>query len=121
LETLGTGRSQAILKAAPGYKKRILLTGTPIRNHPYELAPLAHTIDPGDNTLPLDPKAFNAKFIAQEKVDPGFLKRYFLGVKPGVREKSAEPAGHPHEREARGRLADGPRLLLRPRRAAHHP
>jgi SNF2 family DNA or RNA helicase len=88
LGNAGTGRSQAILKAAPGYKKRILLTGTPIRNHPYELAPLAHTIDPGDNTLPLDPKAFNAKFIAQEKVDPGFLKRYFLGVKPGVREKA---------------------------------
>lgn len=89
-QRLGTSsslRTQAILKAAPKYKKRILLSGTPIKNNPSELGPLAHILDP-ESSLPLDPTSFKKHFIAEETVDPGFINRYFRGMRPGIREKA---------------------------------
>lgn len=63
----------------PG-KKKLLLTGTPIRNQPAEIAPLVNAIEPG--ALPDDPKAFNKKFIETREVPVGFWGR-LRGAKPG--------------------------------------
>jgi len=84
----GTSRTKAMLELAPNYKKRILLTGTPIRNHPHELAPLLRMLDPKNRDLPLDPTGFRQEFVEEEKIDPGFFRRIFLGMKPGILEKA---------------------------------
>lgn len=77
-------RSQAIQELAKNYDKKILLSGTPVRNHPRELAPLMN-IARGDDEFPTDPAKFDAKFLSEESVKPGFFARVFKGVKPGVR------------------------------------
>lgn len=83
-------RSREIMKRAPEYKKRIVLSGTPIRNHPSEIAPIMNIVH-GANVFPSDPKAFSDKFIAEEKVHPGIFNRIFRGAKPGVRYKIKNP------------------------------
>jgi SNF2 family DNA or RNA helicase len=79
-----TVRSQALVKAAPEYKKRILLTGSPLRNQPYELAPLIHILDPKNRDVPLDPDAFTSKFVDEHRIDPGIIDRVIFGMSPGV-------------------------------------
>ena len=76
-------RSQILQQQAMGYKKRILLTGTPIRNHPAELAPLLRAVR-GDKAVPVDPATFNERFIAEERHNPGFFAKLFKGAQPGV-------------------------------------
>lgn len=61
-------------------KKTLLLTGTPIRNRPEELAPLINAVSPG--SLPNDPQAFRSKFIHTREVPVGFWGR-LKGVQPG--------------------------------------
>jgi len=90
LGTPGSMRSQELLRKAPEYKKRILLTGTPIRNHPYEIAPLLRMVR-GDDAVPTDPKAFNEQYISEQKVSPGILARIFHGAKNGVEYKIKNP------------------------------
>jgi hypothetical protein len=85
-----SARSQEMLRKAPEYKKRILLTGTPIRNHPYEIAPLLRMVR-GDDAVPTDPKAFNEQFISERKVSPGILARIFHGAKAGVEYRIKNP------------------------------
>jgi len=80
--TAGSARSQAIQKAAPGYAKRLLLTGTPIRNEPAELAPLLRTLNP-ESRIPESPTSFNQMFLAHVPTPVGFLDR-LRGIKPGV-------------------------------------
>lgn len=77
-------RSQAIQQLAKQYDKRILLSGTPIRNRPSEIAPLMNVVR-GDDEFPTDPAKFDAKFLSEESVKPGFFARVFKGAKPGVR------------------------------------
>jgi|AntRauTorcE11897_2_1112592.scaffolds.fasta_scaffold00059_48 superfamily II DNA or RNA helicase len=48
--------------------KQILLTGTPIRNHPSELIPLLRGLD---IDIPRNSKKFNEFFIQEKKVNPG--------------------------------------------------
>lgn len=79
-----SARSRKLMEQAQDYKKRMLLTGTPIRNHPSEIAPLMNIVR-GDEALPVDPQAFSGKFIAEETVNPGLFNRIFRGAKPGVR------------------------------------
>ncbi len=80
--TAGTKITQDVIRKAPEYKKRILLTGTPIRNSPSEIAPLLRVLNP-DSRVVTSPSEFNKKFVEKTPVDPGVLLR-LLGA----------PAGH---------------------------
>lgn len=83
LNNAASKRTQAVIKAAPSYKKRILLSGTPIRNYPHELAPILRVLSPKDKRVPLDEKEFQNRFIAEKPVKPGFIAR-LRGAKPGI-------------------------------------
>ena len=83
LNNPGSLRSQAVIEAAPKYKKRILLSGTPIKNHPSELAPLLKILDPKGSKVPLDDKQFNEMFISERQVKPSFFAR-LRGASSGV-------------------------------------
>lgn len=61
-------------------KKKLLLTATPIRNDPTELAPLINAVRPG--ALPMDPEEFRANYLHTREVPVGFWGRV-LGAKPG--------------------------------------
>lgn len=76
-------RTQAILAATPKYDRRVLLTGTPIRNYPAEVAPLLRAAR-GDNAIPIDPKAFNERFVEEVTHKPGLMARLLHGAKPGT-------------------------------------
>ena len=76
-------RSQKIQQLAKNYDKRLLLTGSPIRNHPSELAPLIAAVR-GDRAVPTDPKAFSEQYIQEHQHEPGFFAKHFRGVKPGT-------------------------------------
>jgi SNF2 family DNA or RNA helicase len=78
-----SARSKKMQEKAKNYDKRILLTGTPIRNHPSELAPLINTVR-GDDAMPVSRPAFDEMFIQEESVKPGFFARVVHGAKPGV-------------------------------------
>jgi hypothetical protein len=77
-------RTREMVEKAPQYEQRMVLTGTPIRNHPSEIAPIMNIVR-GAHIFPGDPEAFSKKFIAEEKVHPGIFARIFKGAKPGVR------------------------------------
>lgn len=64
-------------------KKKLLLTGTPIYNHPHDIAATVN-LAAGKTVLPPDRNAFNERYVATEKVDPPLLQR-FMGVQPGIR------------------------------------
>lgn len=76
-----TGESdrKSLTSLLPG--KKLLLTGTPIRNKPHEIAPLINAASPG--SLPENESEFNNKFVATREVPVGFWGR-LRGVKPGV-------------------------------------
>lgn len=86
-----SNRSQEMVERAKGYDKRMVLSGTPIRNHPSEIAPLMNIVR-GEHAFPTDQKAFSDKFIAEEKVNPGVFNRIFRGAKPGVQYRIKNPA-----------------------------
>ena len=82
---LGTSRSirsQAIRDIAPGYKRVILLTGSPVKNKPHEIAPLADVLGIGHDKIPLDEKSFNKKYIKKTPDVIGIFDR-IMGRKPG--------------------------------------
>lgn len=83
-------RTQQMIQKARGYDKRILLTGTPIRNYPHEIGPLM-TMVRGDGKVPADPKAFDKAFIDEIMKKPGLLASLFHGAKPGVEYKIKNP------------------------------
>lgn len=76
-------RSQLLMKAAPQYNKKILLTGTPMRNHPHELGPLIKMIR-GDSEIPSDKKEFEDKFVQEITTKPNFFARKLLGRTPST-------------------------------------
>lgn len=75
-----------LLKALEQSKanKRLLLTATPIYNHPADIAPLIN-LAADKNVLPEDKAEFSKRFITEKKVDPGFLGK-LLGVSAGSNE-----------------------------------
>lgn len=83
-------RTQEMIQKSQDYKKRILLTGTPIRNYPHEIGPLM-TMVRGDTKIPADPKAFDKAFINEMVKSPGLLARIFHGAKPGVEYRIKNP------------------------------
>lgn len=64
-------------------KKRILLTATPVFNHPKDLAPLVNLVA-NKTVLPENKKEFDSQYINYQKVNPSFLQR-LLGVKAGLK------------------------------------
>jgi SNF2 family DNA or RNA helicase len=76
-------RSQVLRSLAPKYSKRILLSGTPAQNHPYELGPVIKMLDPDNQTIPLNPSEFNRKFLIEKTVKPTALQR-LKGITPGT-------------------------------------
>lgn len=73
-----TGRN-AMLAKLPGAKK-LLLSGTPIRNTPEEIAPLINAAKPG--ALPSTPEGFRKQYLKTRTVPVGFWGR-LKGEKPG--------------------------------------
>jgi superfamily II DNA or RNA helicase len=61
--------------------KRLLLTGTPIYNHPADIAKLIN-VAAGKTVLPETRPEFEKDYIGQRVVFPSFIHR-LLGVKPG--------------------------------------
>jgi superfamily II DNA or RNA helicase len=70
--------------------RKLLLTGTPVRNEPSEIVPLLKAIAP-DRPIPKTQEAFNQQFIRTQLVHPDILTRLFLGIKPGERQVFTEP------------------------------
>lgn len=75
-----TKTSKTILEKRPRYSKALLLTGTPIQNYPYEIAPLIDTAA-NKQILPLNPKTFNSWYINKQPIEPGILSKIFSGAK----------------------------------------
>lgn len=63
-------------------EKRLLLTGTPTYNRPYDLASLVN-VAAGENVFPAVQQEFDKRYIRERKVDPGWFARTFRGVRPG--------------------------------------
>ena len=63
--------------------KRMLLTATPVYNHPSDVAALMN-LAAGEKIVPDNKSDFSKQYIKDKKVDPGFFARTFRGIKPGV-------------------------------------
>jgi SNF2 family DNA or RNA helicase len=63
-------------------KKRLLLTATPVYNHPADLAPLVN-LAANDQVLPESRAGFSEAFIDEKQVEPGILAS-LMGIKPGT-------------------------------------
>lgn len=63
-------------------RKKLLLTATPIFNHPQDLASLVN-LAANKKLLPTDKAQFNNEYVDQTPVQPGFFQR-FMGVNPGI-------------------------------------
>lgn len=83
-------RTQQMLQKSKDYDKRILLSGTPIRNYPHEIGPLMSMVR-GDSKIPSDPKAFDSAFVQEVSKNPGLMARLFHGAKPGMEYKIKNP------------------------------
>lgn len=70
--------------ATIGAKKRLLLTGTPIFNHPQDISSSVN-LAAGKTVLPTDRAGFSERYIQTQKVNPPILQR-LMGVKPGVKQ-----------------------------------
>lgn len=75
-------RAESLRSTLPGMipaKKKLFLTGTPIRNEPHEVSPMINALQPG--ALPEDPKDFRRKFISVHEKPLSFWGR-LTGQKP---------------------------------------
>lgn len=63
-------------------EKRLLLTGTPLYNRPYDLASLVN-LAAGSSVFPAAQSDFEKKYIGEKVTQPGFFAKHFRGVKPG--------------------------------------
>ena len=64
-------------------EKKLLLTASPIYNHPSDLAALVN-LAAGQNLLPAEKKEFENHFTRTEKIHPGFWG-WMQGIAPGER------------------------------------
>jgi superfamily II DNA or RNA helicase len=86
----GSLRTRNMIEKARDYDKRVLLTGTPIRNYPREIGPLMAMVR-GDNKIPSDPAAFDNAFIQEVTQKPGLMARLLHGAKPGTEFRIKNP------------------------------
>ncbi len=77
--------ASAARKAVRGAEteKRLLLTGTPLYNRPYDLASLVN-VAAGNNVFPGAQADFDRRYIGEKVIKPGWFARTFRGVKPGA-------------------------------------
>ena len=80
-----TAMSKKVQEEAANYKRRVLLSGSPIRNRPSDLGPLAKILSPASD-VPSGRQAFEDRFIEDVIVKPNFIAR-LRGVKPGTVQK----------------------------------
>lgn len=73
-------RTQAISDLADTASHTYLLSGTPIVNHPHDLAPLLSILTQQNIT----PEEFDRRFVGEEPISPGILG-WLRGIKPGKR------------------------------------
>lgn len=73
-------------------KKKLLLTGSLLYNHPADMAPLINAAA-GTNVLPASQAEFENKYVATRHDNPGFVRRLF-----GARENYSQDV-NPRERE----------------------
>lgn len=95
LQDPSSQRTLAAAEHGPKASKRLGLSGTPIQNHPAEMASLFNVLA-GKRVLP-GHDDFTRKFIKEETVHPGFINRYFRGIEPGIKQSinnKADLAGH---------------------------
>ena len=81
---LGRPDSQrsSLFQRLPEAEKLLIMTGSPIRNHPSELAPLINALH-GKHVVSRQPTEFSRQFITKTKEYPGIVN-VLRGVKPGV-------------------------------------
>lgn len=70
----GTLISKDVAGQVAKAKARLLLTGTPVYNQPYDLAMLLNTAA-GKKVLPDDPALFKKTFVGEETIEAPFLER----------------------------------------------
>ncbi len=63
-------------------EKRMLLTGTPLYNRPYDLASLVN-VAAGDHIFPGTQSDFDRRYIGETVTQPGWFAKNIRGVKPG--------------------------------------
>lgn len=66
-------------------KKKLLLTATPIFNHPKDISSLVN-LAAGRKILPVDRNQFNEQYVEPYEKTPSFFQR-LMGVKPGIQYK----------------------------------
>jgi SNF2 family DNA or RNA helicase len=84
LGVAGTKRSDHIKRMAKNYDRVILLTGSPVRNKPHEIGPLASMLGIDSGDVPSTPGDFDSKFIKLEK-DKRSVLDFIRGIKAGSR------------------------------------
>lgn len=82
LRNKDTKRSAELEKVLKKSHRSLLLTGTPSYNKPEDIAVLVNKAA-GQKILPDDAKTFEERYIGRRKVEPGFMAKHVLGVKPG--------------------------------------
>jgi len=83
IRNVDTSRSKAIRDLAKTSDKVMVLSGTPDYNGPHDMSVLVNTVAK-QPVLPEDKKEFEARYIDNVEVKPGFFAQHFLGVKPGT-------------------------------------
>lgn len=82
LRNTGTKRAVQIKKLLDNAEKRLFLTGTPVYNQIHDISPMVNSVA-GHKVLPLDSREFEKYYLQKIPVDPGFINKYILGIKPG--------------------------------------
>lgn len=79
-----SNRTKSILEAINKYNKRLILSGTPIRNKPHELAPIIRILNPeASKKVPIAESDFNKLFLKEKTINNSFLDK-LKGLKPSV-------------------------------------
>lgn len=76
-----TATNQVVRDKADRYAKRMMLSATPVYNHPADLAALIN-LAAAKEVLPASRRGFEDRFYSRRTVKPGFFDR-LRGVKPG--------------------------------------
>lgn len=76
------GKGHSKFKKEVTAKKRLLLTASPVYNHPSDAASLVN-LAAGSKVLPDVRKDFESAYVGNTKVKPSFFARVFRGIKPG--------------------------------------
>lgn len=82
LRNTGTARSAYVRGQADRAGRVLALTGTPAYNRIEDWAPLVNILAGGRDQIPTKPSEFAARYLREDKVPVGFVRR-MLGARPG--------------------------------------